>query len=184
MSLRVNIGLRVIRNLLLAAVVVAALYIEPQPQAYADGRAGAMEEHQQTSAGQTVSLTNEDITLNAGSQISVERTLNAVSVEILQGEVLLQAHDPTFPPMVVRAGIAQISDFNALVCVNREDDHASIEVLAGKARVGNVDAKSHILNEATLSAGHRVEILGDAAFSWIRLEHMGTGARRPCRWGT
>jgi ferric-dicitrate binding protein FerR (iron transport regulator) len=181
MSPRVNIALRVIRNLLLAALGVAALYIEAQTRAYADGRTGAVEENRDAHPNETASLASEGITLNPGSHVSMRRTPQAVFVEILQGEVLLKAHDPTFPPVVVHAGIAQIRNFNALVCVNRENDRASIEVIAGEARVGNVDAESHIVNEVTLSAGNRVEIFGNAAFGWIRLERIGAG--QPCRWG-
>ena len=125
----------------------------------------------------------EGITLNPGSHVYVRKTPGALFVNILHGEALLRAREAsTRRPVVVRAGNAQIRNYDAVVCVDVDGERASVDVIHGVATVGNVDAESRVINEVTLRAGDRAGV-SSGPHVMFRLNGSGDeGERRPCGW--
>ena len=173
---RISLGSRLVRILPWVVLSSTVLYMEVQAQTQAYRPVAASD------VSQGVNLADEGITLNQGSHISLRKAPEGVFVQVLRGEVLLNTRETALPPMIVRAGNAQIRDFDAAVCVGMEGGVASIEVIHGVARVGNIDSKSRVVNEVTLEAGDRVEISGSPAAASIRFVGRN-GATPPCRWG-
>ena len=182
MGPRVNVGVLPVRpwtlqrRLVPAVFSLAAFYAAAQAGAQADWRSAAID------GGSGVTLPDEGIAVNRGAHVSVVKTRKRLFVQVLHGEALLDARESGSRRMVVRAGNAQVRNFNAVVCVGMEGDRASIDVLDGAARVANVDAGDHVVNELTLRAGDRAEIAVSGEVVSFRIAGSGVGEQRPCRW--
>ena len=176
MGPRVGADIQPVRKLALAILSLAALDVGAQAGAQADDRAAAIDE----SSG--VTRPDEAVDVNTGSDVSVRKTRKRLFVQVLHGEALLDARESGSRRVVVRAGNAQVRNFNAVVCVGMDSDRASVDVIDGAARVANVDARDHVVNEVTLHAGDRVEIGVRGELVSFRIASSGVGEQRPCRW--
>ena len=176
MNPQIDEGTRPIRKLLLVALGLASVYVQVQARGPTDRRVAAIDE------ASRIRLADESIRIDPGADVSVRTTPEGLFIQIRHGEALLKARTPGQPPIVVRAGSAQVRDFDAVVCVGMESNRASIDVIDGEARVGNVDAESRVLNGVTLHAGNRAEISDSGAVVSFRLGGSRVGPQQPCRW--